>query len=125
METVLESGAALAVPDQQLFDRAREYTAAARAHSTRRIYRTFWLQFEAWAIDRGRAYLPADPETVALYLADLAESTRPRRSGSKCRLSRPHTKPPGSCRLWYRPSWLACGPAFAEKRVARPARKPR
>jgi len=75
MATVFESGTtALAIPDQRLVDRAREYTAAARAHSTRRIYRTFWLQFEAWATDRGRSYLPADAETVALYLAHLAES---------------------------------------------------
>jgi integrase len=77
MATVLESSAALALPDQQLFDRAREYTAAARAGSTRRIYRCFWEQFEAWAGERGRPCLPASPETVALYVAHLADAFKP------------------------------------------------
>lgn len=77
MATVLEGGAALALPDQRLLDRAREYTAAARAQSTRRIYRCFWMQFEAWAAERGCPCLPTDAETMALYLTHLADAFKP------------------------------------------------
>lgn len=77
MAKVLDPSAVLALPDQQLFDRAREYTAAARAGSTRRIYRCFWDQFDAWASERGRSCRPATPETVALYVTHLAEAFKP------------------------------------------------
>ncbi len=38
-----------------------------------RAYRSDWAEFSAWADHRGLVALPATPETVALYLVELAE----------------------------------------------------
>jgi integrase len=57
-------------------DRARDYLAAARAASTRRAYRHDWAAFAAWCAGHGLPALPAAPETVALYLADLADQVK-------------------------------------------------
>ncbi len=46
--------------------------AAAKAENTLRAYRSDWREFEDWAATVGLATRPATPETVALYIADLA-----------------------------------------------------
>jgi integrase len=56
---------------------ARDYVAASRAESTSRVYRTGWAQFAVWCDDHGVTSLPAGPETVALYVADLAKGAKP------------------------------------------------
>ena len=43
------------------------------AHSTVKNYRTQWRRFNAWALRRGVAALPADPVQVAAYLAERLE----------------------------------------------------
>jgi integrase len=53
--------------------RARDFMAAARAASTRRAYDHDWRAFAAWCETYQLPSLPAAPETVALYLADLAD----------------------------------------------------
>ena len=53
-------------------DRARDYVAHAKASNTLRAYRADWRDFEGWCSDHGVQSLPAEPETVALYLSDLA-----------------------------------------------------
>ena len=53
--------------------RARDYTKESKAPNTRRAYAADWRDFRAWCVLHGRPSLPASPETVALYLSDLAE----------------------------------------------------
>ena len=66
-----------AVELSRLAGRTREFLAAAKAESTRRAYRADWTHFETWCDKRGLASLPAAPETVAFYIADLAGSHKP------------------------------------------------
>jgi integrase len=56
---------------------ARDYVAASRAENTTRVYRTGWAQFTAWCGEHGVTALPAGPETVACYVADLAKVAKP------------------------------------------------
>jgi integrase len=58
---------------ERLGTRARTYVTAAKAENTLRAYRSDWREFESWAAHVGLQALPATPETVALYIADLAE----------------------------------------------------
>jgi integrase len=60
-------------------ERARDFAERARATSTRRAYRHDWRHFSAWCDEHGLPALPAAPETVALYLADLAGRPEPER----------------------------------------------
>jgi site-specific recombinase XerD len=61
---------------EDVADRAREYVLHAKAPNTLRGYRADWSDFTRWCADRELASLPAAPETVALYLVDLAERCR-------------------------------------------------
>jgi len=56
---------------------ARDYVAASRAENTTRVYRTGWAQFTTWCDEHGVIPLPAGPETVACYIADLARTAKP------------------------------------------------
>jgi integrase len=58
-------------------NRAREFILAAKAPATLRAYRSDWRDFEGWCSARGLTALPAEPETIALYLAERAESLKP------------------------------------------------
>lgn len=53
---------------------AKEYLRAARSAATRRAYAADWRDFSCWAEEHGLLALPAQAETVALYLVALAES---------------------------------------------------
>ena len=44
----------------------------AKAPNTRRAYASAWHMFSEWTILTGRTAMPADPQTVALYLGHLA-----------------------------------------------------
>ena len=44
----------------------------AKAANTRRVYQTAWHLFCEWTLLTGRQSLPAEPQTVALYLGRLA-----------------------------------------------------
>jgi len=52
---------------------AQDYARANRAPNTYRAYRAAWRAFAAWCEAEGRAALPADPLTVADYLAFAAQ----------------------------------------------------
>ena len=61
----------LSLLDQARVRRALESPTSA---NTRRAYNQAWRRFEGWAKDRGRGHsLPATPELVAAFLAELAE----------------------------------------------------
>lgn len=53
-------------------ERAERFLAKSKAANTVRAYTADWKHFAEWCIDAARASLPATPETVALYLSDLA-----------------------------------------------------
>ena len=44
----------------------------AKAANTRRVYQTVWHLFCEWTLLTGRQSMPAEPQTVALYLGHLA-----------------------------------------------------
>jgi site-specific recombinase XerD len=54
--------------------RAEQYLHRSKAHNTVLAYGKDWRDFVDWCDEREREPLPALPETVALYLADLAVS---------------------------------------------------
>lgn len=56
---------------------AEDYAAAARAPATIAAYRRDWAHFERWCTEQHLTALPADPGTVALYVADLAATYKP------------------------------------------------
>jgi site-specific recombinase XerD len=57
-------------------ERVAAYVEASLAPATRRAYRAGLADFRAWCAGQGVEVLPATPETVARYLADLAGSGR-------------------------------------------------
>jgi site-specific recombinase XerD len=61
----------------RLAETARHFLAAAKAGSTRRAYASDWRHFTEWCRRHSLEPLPARPETVALYLADLASTHKP------------------------------------------------
>ena len=56
--------------------RAAPTPAAEKSDATRRAYRSDFSHFTTWCESAGRAPLPASPETVAAYLAYLADADR-------------------------------------------------
>jgi site-specific recombinase XerD len=57
-------------------EQTREYLAASKAERTVRAYRSDLADFEAWCARHERSPLPAVPETVADYIADMAAHGR-------------------------------------------------
>lgn len=55
-----------------LRDQAADHAVEAQAEATIRAYRSDWTCFSKWCASRGFESLPAAPETVALYITDLA-----------------------------------------------------
>lgn len=61
---------------ERLTSQARHYIAQAKSNATLRAYRADWRHFEIWCSTHGFTALPAGPDTVGLYLADLAHKFR-------------------------------------------------
>jgi site-specific recombinase XerD len=57
---------------------------ARRADNTRRGYASDWSDFQSWCAEHARCSLPADPESVSLYLADLAGRRAPATLARRC-----------------------------------------
>jgi integrase len=57
--------------------KAREYEAKAKSEQTRRLYAGDWRQFEQWCEWKGFLALPTSPETLRLYVVDLAGTLNP------------------------------------------------
>jgi site-specific recombinase XerD len=55
---------------------AKGYAAASRAENTRKAYASDLAAFGAWCAERDLCPLPAEPATVAAYLAALADGGR-------------------------------------------------
>ncbi len=58
----------------ELAEQAQDYARQAKAENTRRAYRADWNDFDAWCATHRLSAMPASPETVALYLSDLAKT---------------------------------------------------
>ena len=67
----------LPAPRDDLTARAESWARGARADKTWTAYERQWARFEAWCEQLGERALPADPLTVARFLADLAPRWRP------------------------------------------------
>jgi len=57
----------------ELVEKARGFAEAARAENTGRAYSSDWKVFAAWCQAQDLEALPAEPETVALYLTARVE----------------------------------------------------
>jgi len=62
---------------------ARTYAERSLSDSTRRGYARDLAVFRTWCQARAVAALPAEPQTLAAYLADLAQTDRPATIGRK------------------------------------------
>ena len=60
---------------EHLADRARSYIEAASSTNTRRAYASDWKHFASWCRREGVETLPADPQTVGLYITACASGT--------------------------------------------------
>ncbi|MDZ4311195.1 MAG: tyrosine-type recombinase/integrase [Cypionkella sp.] len=56
----------------RLVETARDYARQAVSENTLRAYAKDWAQFARWCRMRGADPLPASPELIGLYIADLA-----------------------------------------------------
>lgn len=71
--SVTVSGKQLAIIElDRAFAAARRYARKSRAKSTWRAYCRDWQQFEAWYGTVDLATLPAEPETIAMFVASQA-----------------------------------------------------
>jgi integrase len=61
------------LPDELLTDVASLHRAS-RADNSKRSYSTAWAQFTTWCNQRGRCPLPAAPDTVQAWLADISKT---------------------------------------------------
>ena len=59
---------------QSDFERAASYSSNSRAQNTLRSYRSDWSHFEAWCEEHSLISLPADPQSVVLYIVHYAEA---------------------------------------------------
>ena len=59
----------------RLVDTARDYARAAASDNTLKAYATDWAHFARWCRMKGAEPLPASPEMIGLYLADLASGS--------------------------------------------------
>jgi len=59
---------------EQVAEDARDYAAHAKAPNTLKAYRIDWADFSEWCALHRLEFLPATPQTVALYLTDLART---------------------------------------------------
>jgi integrase len=68
-----QSGNRQAALSAAQIDAAREYMKQARSLNTRVAYERGWRSFARWCASNGRNPLPADPATVAVWLAAMAD----------------------------------------------------
>lgn len=67
----------------EIEERADGFIRGSKAANTRRAYRADWSDFAAWCAGYRRSPLPADPETVAGYLADRSRDLKPSTLGRR------------------------------------------
>ena len=83
----------------------------AKAPNTRRAYTSAWHMFSEWTILTGRTAMPADPQTVALYLGHLAADGKTIATISQARAAISHAHAAEGISQTENP---ACHPVVAE-----------
>jgi integrase len=81
---------------QPLVEKAQTFISKARSEATQRQYAASWNDFEGWTAAHGLGALPADPSTVAIFIADrstLAASTLAGRLSAINSMHRTHGYP--------------------------------
>ena len=68
----LQEDLELSASDREAAEAVASGIRDAKADNTRRAYDKGWAAFTAWADAHGYQYMPASPQTVALYLGRLA-----------------------------------------------------
>ncbi len=58
------------------FAQAQDYLRQAKSPATRKTYARDWQHFREWCNGHGRTELPAEPETVALYFSEMAQTLK-------------------------------------------------
>lgn len=61
---------------QKAAERARMFAGLSRSENTKRAYKASWADFEAWCATEGLEALPAQQETVVLYVSDRSETLK-------------------------------------------------
>lgn len=61
---------------QSAAERARDYAATSKSKNTQRAYKADWTHFSAWCDKHHYTALPATPQSIILYLCDLAETRK-------------------------------------------------
>jgi integrase len=64
-------------PLAEIAGRASDFIRESKARNTVRGYQADWHHFTGWCQDHGQLPLPASPDSVALYLADLSTTHKP------------------------------------------------
>lgn len=67
---------------ERLHETAVEFEGSTLAPNTQVAYQRAWTRFEAWCHRRGAVALPAPPELVRLYAADLVSTGIPHADGT-------------------------------------------
>ena len=57
---------------EDLVSKARTFVQSAKAPATLKAFRSDWQDFDSWCRRHQLTSLPSSPETVALYITDLA-----------------------------------------------------
>ena len=60
---------------------AQDHARNSRSKSTVKSYNSDWRDFDSWCLTRGLTTMPADPHSVACYLADRASHQLERLGG--------------------------------------------
>lgn len=69
---MIPGGAEVLSPVDTLDRLGAGYDRKSKSDATWKAYDADWRNFRAWCIVHDRSFIPATPETVALYMADLA-----------------------------------------------------
>jgi integrase len=73
MNSLTSQNGELSTELYEVLEKARRYTEQSKAANTTKSYRADWKDFTDWCRERSLNPLPAEPQTIALYLADLAD----------------------------------------------------
>ena len=107
-------------PDDPLYAAAvaaNQFIRAAKAPATVRAYAADWRHFTAWCTEHDLSALPATPDTVALYLADLARADQAESAEAAAETDRQSAAAEGE-------GEAPAEPADPEGAAPAPARKP-
>lgn len=70
-EIIVANNVGMTACQYELIDQAKELLSHAKADNTLRAYKSDWNDFERWCSLQGVPSLPADEQTVTLYLTSL------------------------------------------------------